>query len=203
MLTEYAVIDNGSIVRRKQYDLSGWPDAKKNALDEKGDGGPVYRPVSYVGEGPVEAVSIGMTTVTITRSAAPPVEPAPPQPVDPIIAVNIERDRRITAGVTFGGKLFQTDERSMRRIGDAARQASAAIANGVQANNLRWHGGETDFAFTAADNTSVNMDAPTMEALGNAVNAHELKLIEKARALKDRPGGPPPADQIANDSHWT
>lgn len=127
--------------------------------------------------------------------------PPPPAPIDLIAAVNAERDRRIAAGVTFGGKLFQTDEQSKLRISGAASMALGAIMNGAQANDFRWHGGSEDFAFTAEDNTQLTMDAPTMWQFGVAVGLHEKLMLDKARALKDREGGPP-AD-YANDSHWT
>jgi len=124
-----------------------------------------------------------------------------PEPVDIIELVNEERDRRIAAGCEFSGHVFQTDERSKLRISGAAQMALGAIINGAQANNFRWHGGSTDFAFTAADNTAVAMDAPTMWAFGVAVGQREKLLIDKARALKDMEGGPP-ANYAANE-HWT
>lgn len=39
----------------------------------------------------------------------------------------------------------------------AAAVANAAITNGVQAGDLRWHGGDTDFEWQG-----VKMDAPTL-----------------------------------------
>jgi hypothetical protein len=47
--------------------------------------------------------------------------------------------------------------------------ATAAIASGVQAGNLRWHGGESDFVFTSSNGALVPMDAPTVLAFGLAV----------------------------------
>lgn len=127
-------------------------------------------------------------------------QPAP-APADLHAAINVERERRIAAGCEFGGHVFQTDERSKLRISGAAQMALGAIINGAQANDFRWHGGSTDFSFTAADNTAVPMDAPTMWSFGVAVGQREKFLLDKARALKDRPGGPP--GNYDADEHWT
>ncbi len=131
-------------------------------------------------------------------SKAPPPTPAP---IDLVAAVNQERDRRIAAGVTFGGKVYQSDSTSKQRLLGVALQATLAIMNGAQANNMRWADPDIDFTYISADNTAVVMDAPTVIALGQTVAGHEKSMIYKARALKDRDGGPP-AD-YANDSYWT
>lgn len=200
-MIEYAVIDGGQIVRRKYYDISGWPETKRSALDEKGDGGFVYRPVEYYGSGPSETISIEANRVLITRTTpeAPAPQEAPDLPISTL--VNIERDRRINLGVLHNGKVFQSDAVSKQRLLGVVVQATLAIMNGAQANDLRWSDPNNDFTYISADNTAVPFDAPGIIALGQAVAAHERNLIYKARALKDQPGGPP-AD-YADDSHWT
>lgn len=115
--------------------------------------------------------------------------------------VNVERDRRLNLGVMFNGKLFQSDAVSKQRLLGVSLQATLAIINGAQANDLRWADPNNDFTYISADNTAVALDAPDTIALGQAVAAYEKLIVYKARALKDAPGGPP--DNYADDSHWT
>lgn len=109
--------------------------------------------------------------------------------------VDAERDRRV-AVLTFGGARFQLDRDSQVNIASAFSLASAA---GGEAGNLRWLDHETDFAWIAADNTLVPMDAPTVIAFGYAAAAWKSRHITAARALKNR--APIPAD-YASDVYW-
>ncbi|SOC45777.1 uncharacterized protein DUF4376 [Rhizobium subbaraonis] len=113
--------------------------------------------------------------------------------------VNAERDRRIVAGLVFGGILYQTRDQDRENIAGAGALAIAAIMNGAQPGDYRWHGGDTDFTWIAADNSLHVMDAPTLIALGNAVVNHKAALIHAARVIKDM--NPIPAD-FANDTYW-
>ncbi|MEQ8822744.1 MAG: DUF4376 domain-containing protein [Filomicrobium sp.] len=112
--------------------------------------------------------------------------------------VNAERDRRIALGFTFEGRSYQWNESA---ITSAATGATVAIGNGVQAGDLRWHGGDSDFYWTDEDNSDVPMDAPTVQALHAAMRAHQQKLHAAARALKSMPGGIP--GMPTDDSYWT
>src|SRR5690606_16556258 len=100
-------------------------------------------------------------------------------------AINAERDRRIVAGFEFDGRHYQSRPEDRENIAGAALAALAAISAGAQPGDLRWHGGETDFAWIAADNSLAPMDAQTMFAFGQAAMAHKQALIFAARAIKD------------------
>jgi len=113
--------------------------------------------------------------------------------------VNAERDRRIHAGFTFNGTRFQSRLEDQKRIAGAGTLAVMAIVAGAQAGDLRWHGGESDFAWIAEDNSLVTMDAQTVIAFGQAAARHETLHVFAARALKDT--SPIPAD-FAADQHW-
>lgn len=114
-------------------------------------------------------------------------------------AVDAERDRRIVAGLLFNGVLYQTRDQDRENIAGAGALAIATIMNGAQVGDYRWHGGDTDFTWIAADNSLHVMDAPALLAFGNAVVNRKAALIHAARALKDM--DPIPAD-FANDSYW-
>ena len=113
--------------------------------------------------------------------------------------VNQERDRRIEAGFSYGGTLFQSRAADRENMAGAATAALAALMNGAQSGDLRWHGGDSDFAWIAADNTLVPMDAQGMFDFAQAAMAHKQAHIFAARVLKD--GAEIPAD-FANDAYW-
>ena len=113
--------------------------------------------------------------------------------------VNQERDSRISAGFTFSGKVYDFDSKSKDNISGAALNAFMAIVAGTQAGNLRWHGGSTDFAWIAQDNTLTTMDAQTVVAFGQAAAAHETAHIFAARTLKE--SDPIPTD-YTDDVYW-
>ena len=114
-------------------------------------------------------------------------------------AIDAERDRRIDGGVTFNGTRFQTRPADRENVAGATQLATLAVMAGAQAGNLRWHGGASDFAWIAEDNSVVTMDAQTVIAFGQAVAAHKSGHIFAARALKD--ADPIPADYTA-DGYW-
>lgn len=114
-------------------------------------------------------------------------------------AIDAERDRRIDGGVTFNGTRFQTRPADRENVAGATQLATLAVMAGAQAGNLRWHGGASDFAWIAEDNSIVTMDAQTVIAFGQAVAAHKSAHIFAARAIKD--ADPIPADYTAN-GYW-
>ena len=124
------------------------------------------------------------------------VESLPPPSSD---EVDAERDRRIAAGFSFGGKDYQSREQDRENISGASVAALAAMMNGAQPADLRWHGGASDFAWIAADNSLTTMDAQTMFAFGQAAMAHKQAHIFAARALKD--ADPVPLD-FTDDANW-
>lgn len=113
--------------------------------------------------------------------------------------VMIERDRRINGGFEFQGIRYQSRQQDMDNIAGASLAALAAITAGAQAGDYRWHGGDTDFAWIADDNSLVPMDAQTMFAFGQAAMAHKQALIFAARALKDLPEIPV---DFMDDKRW-
>ncbi|MGR3463613.1 DUF4376 domain-containing protein [Limimaricola sp.] len=114
-------------------------------------------------------------------------------------AVTVERDRRINAGFTFDGIRYQTRPADRENVAGAASAALEAIMGGAQVGDLRWHGGVTDFAWIAEDNSLQPMDAQTLRAFARAMMAHKQALIFAARDLKDR--AEIPAD-ITSDAYW-
>jgi hypothetical protein len=65
----YAVLNGGTVVERREIaDWQTYPAHKKAANDEKGDGGPVLRPIVASGTGEIETVTVESNQVLITRS---------------------------------------------------------------------------------------------------------------------------------------
>lgn len=93
---------------------------------------------------------------------APSQETAPPQAPAPAVAPPSLR-------VTFAGTVFDVPDAT--RLTLSVGLANAAIVAGVQAGDLRWHGGPEDFTWLAADGTAVPMDAPTVIAFARAALA--------------------------------
>ena len=116
-----------------------------------------------------------------------------------LLAVNLERDRRLAADFEFQGKMYQRDTVSLQRITGAATLAGFAIAAGAQAGNLRWANQDQDFGWIASDNTITPMDAQTCFAFGQAAANVETRLIFRAKVLRGM--DPIPAD-YADDKWW-
>ena len=114
-------------------------------------------------------------------------------------AVDAERDRRIAAGFVFNGVLYQSRAEDRENIAGAATAALGAMIDGAAAGDYRWHGGDSDFVWIAADNSTHKMDAATLYAFGQAALAHKQAHIFAARALKDLSSIP--AD-FAAGIHW-
>ena len=109
--------------------------------------------------------------------------------------VTAERDRRL-AMFSFGGRSFQFDGESQLNVAGAGTLALAAIINGAQPGNLRWSDAGKDFAWLAADNTAVTMDAQTTFAFTQAAAKWKADHIHAARSIKDMT--PIPSDYNAN-----
>jgi hypothetical protein len=107
------------------------------------------------------------------------VEPEVERPRDELAkAIDLERDRRISAGFDFNGTKYQSRLPDASRSGDwevfsgKALEALIAVIGGAQPGDLRWSDPAEDFAWIAADNSRVAMDAQTVIALGKAASAH-------------------------------
>lgn len=69
----YAVIHEGVIVSERDIpDFDSYPSHKKAAIDERGDGGPVLRPLVVEGDGPVKQRVIEMDRVRVILSHPEP-----------------------------------------------------------------------------------------------------------------------------------
>lgn len=110
--------------------------------------------------------------------------------------VDAERDRRIAAGFTFAGVIYQSRPEDRENIMGAGTAALGAMVQGALPGNYRWHGGDSDFAWIAADNSLNPMDAQTVYAFGLAAMAHKTAHIFAARAIKD--ANPIPTDFTDN-----
>ena len=113
--------------------------------------------------------------------------------------VNVERDSRIGGGFYYGTHKFDWDEAAKARVTGAASLAGFAIGAGAQPNDLRWHGGDTDFGWILQDNTVLPLDAQGMFAVSQAALAHESKHIFAAHEIKRT--GSTGAD-ISKDTRW-
>ena len=113
--------------------------------------------------------------------------------------VDFEREIRIDRGFIFNGKLFQSRQQDRENIQGAASAASIAIGSGVPADSLRWHGGDSDFMWIAADNSLIAMDAQTVIAFGLKALQHKMEHIFAGFALKN--ATPIPVD-YEDDAYW-
>ena len=117
--------------------------------------------------------------------------------------ISAERDRRIEMGLTvnIGGtdRTFQFDAKSREHINGGATLAGFARGAGAGAGNYRWHGGAQPFSWILADNSVVQLDAPTMFMVGQAAANRVSRFTFAARAIKD--ASPLPAD-VTDDALW-
>jgi len=129
------------------------------------------------------------------------IAPPAPEP-EPVTATDVdeERDRRINAGMVWDNVTYQTRPQDRENIAGASILALAAISNGAQPGDLRWHGEDTDFVWIAEDNTTHTFDAPTFFAFSQAMARHKSAHIFAARAIKDMTEIP--ADYATNEAYW-
>lgn len=113
--------------------------------------------------------------------------------------IDSERDRRIAAGFNFGGVSYQSRPEDRENVMGAATAALGAMMQGAQAGDYRWHGGDSDFMWIAADNSTHVMDAQTVYAFGLAAMEHKTAHIFAARAIKD--SDPIPFD-FTDNGYW-
>lgn len=111
--------------------------------------------------------------------------------------IDAERDRRISGGFEFNGVLYQSRLPDGVRSGDwevfsgKALEAFIAVMAGAQPGDLRWSDPDVDFAWIAADNGRVAMDAQTVIELGKAASAHRTRHTfagSDIKALSPIPG---------------
>jgi len=121
---------------------------------------------------------------------------------DPVTSeiVNIERDRRLNAGVVYQGCEYDTDAKARENIASASALAlGAMIADASGADGLRWSDPDVDFTWIAANNSRVPMTAAECYAFCQAVLSYASSIQTAARTLKDT--DPIPGD-ATDDKHW-
>lgn len=118
-------------------------------------------------------------------------KPEPSAPEITPVMVGAERDRRISAGFEFNGTMYQSRATDWEVYSGKALEAFIAITNGAQSGDLRWSDPDSDFAWIAADNSRVPMDAQAVIELAKAASAHRTKLTfagSDIKALDPIPG---------------
>lgn len=133
----------------------------------------------------------GCTIVEFTRPEPPPRDVNSND-------VNQERDKRLEF-FTFKGKKFDFGAASIININGAGTLALGAIFGGSQPDDLRWASPDQDFAWIAADNTPIAMDAQTCFDFAKAAAGWKAAHIHAARKLKD--GAKIPKD-YTSDAYW-
>lgn len=88
--------------------------------------------------------------------------------------INAERDRREALPFPYLGKLFDSDERSIKRILTAVQAAQAALSANTPFE-IEW---------MCADNTTITLDAQQMIGVPAAMAQHGYGLHQHGRALK-------------------
>jgi len=100
--------------------------------------------------------------------------------------VDAERDKRIAAGFLYLGIKFQAREIDRQNITGKALAAQVAISNGAQPNDLYWNSSDMEFAWIAANNELVPMDAQSVVAFAQAADLWVTAHYMAARTVKDQ-----------------
>ena len=127
--------------------------------------------------------------------------PPPPSLAEMLAAVNATRDQRINGVFAFQGHTYQCGPLDRENIQALARKAREAQAAGAEPGDLRWFtlvgGGDLlpdqDFAWIAADNTLVPMDAWGPPALEDRWLIFKMAQTLYGRGLKDALAAAPEA----------
>lgn len=133
--------------------------------------------------------------------------PPPPEPslAELIARVNATRDARIDGTFEHQGHRYQCGPLDRENIQALARKAREAQAAGAEPGDLRWFelvgGGDLlpdqDFAWIAADNSLVPMDAWGPPALEDRWLIFKMAQTLYGRALKDALAAAPEGDRAA------
>jgi hypothetical protein len=102
-----------------------------------------------------------------------------------LLEVNINRDKAIESGFSFGGNTYQSRQSDRENIMGASMAASMAISQGAQAGNYRWASPSSDFVWITADNQLVQMDAFNVLQLYQAGLQFKTTLTFVARSIKN------------------
>lgn len=123
-------------------------------------------------------------------------------PLDPVEAVDAERDRRVALGFAYQGKSFQSRPDDFTNLNGASTAAVAAVLNGSQPGDYRWADPAKDFAWIATDNSLVPLDAVGMIGLGSAAMANRSRLIFVASGIKARIRAGEAIADVTADALW-
>lgn len=182
----YAVLDGGQIVGERVIpDWDDYPEHKRAARDEKGDGGPVLRPIEIEGDGSIEAVVIEANRVRKVRSR-PPVS---------VADVAAERDRRLAGGFDYDFG----DARGVHRIGTTESDLKGWGEVSTYAGALIDSGDITTLIAIATDTGPTQVTAPEWRAIEIASALFRQPLWAASFALMAQ--NPIPQD-YADDRHW-
>lgn len=113
--------------------------------------------------------------------------------------VQIEADRRLSAGFQFGGHKYQSDPASRQAIIEAAMDAQLAVDEGAEGGNYAWPSNGVQFSWRSYANEDIPMDAPTVLLFHRTAREHRDRIRKAAARLKDQ--FPIPAD-YKSDKHW-
>lgn len=119
--------------------------------------------------------------------------PVPPMTAEEFgVLVNATRDARISGGMTYLNKRFQTRATDRENIVGMADLARDAIAAGAQPDDYRWLDPDEDFEWILEDNTTLKMDAHQVVGLKmrgiafkSATTRHAFGLKRDAETLGD------------------
>lgn len=119
--------------------------------------------------------------------------PASPMTVEEFgVLVNAMRDARISGGMTYLNKRFQTRATDRENIVGMADLARDAIAAGALPDDYRWLDPDEDFEWILEDNTTLKMDAHQVVGLKmrgiafkSATTRHAFGLKRDAETLGD------------------
>lgn len=113
-----------------------------------------------------------------------------------------ERDRRISQNFIWNGNEIQARPDDRENIIGASLSATLAIMNGAQPGNTKWAGGNVDFTWIVANNSTIALDAFQMVDMGQTAMATKKFLIYKAKEIKEIIESGNNTIDIANNTYW-
>jgi len=113
-----------------------------------------------------------------------------------------ERDRRISQNFNWNGNMIQGREDDRENIMGATVSATLAVMNGVQPGDTKWAGGNTDFTWIVANNSTIVLDAYQMIDMGQTAMGVKKFYIYKAKDIKESVEANPTINPT-NDALWT
>lgn len=141
----------------------------------------------------------GSGWIVLEERPVPPEPGTEPAPEITSAMVDAERDRRIEAGFEYSGIMYQSRATDWEVYSGKALEAFIAITTGAQPGDLRWSDENSDFAWIAADNSRVPMDAQAVIELAKAASAHRTRLTFAGSDIKALTPIPP---DYSAEKYW-